>query len=583
MLRRSWFPLVAWLVLLVSVVSLYGSPARHRIGADSDVTAFNVKGRARGSDGDSWPAAGNRRTHKFKHTQVNAAAQGWLSAGDPNSDGSTTRAPDRSGWSLGKVGNWLQKVVDARKSWSRSSQSDPATQAPPGTTGLDPNPSGTAGSSPVPAGAAGTGGSTGGGSSTTGGGKVGSPVGSNAGAGPTGSGGSLTAVSVVPGSAAISGATSSVGSAGVTLTGNGTGDSAAVPPSPAPPGPLPQTRDPALWPFAATSPWNYPIGSKARYAPMVTGQGSQWDDLWLTDTNSIWIGTASDPMLSLYRDDRVGSTHYKRVQNVPAAATSVFLTSSDELNGGDTPSTWISADHLVAQDFQGTYYDQRTRSFHAAYGGLTDIDLKGNGWDQNTMALNGQGVDGSTASPGFPYFAGCIRQGELSRGLIPHALAYFTDPSYWSFNAPGGRGFVWPATQRDNLEAGQVGTQGNLYFGSLIALLPSFNVNALKTPEARTIALALQRYGAYTINSSPGWGNQGGIYMDGAVRADVPGYPEYTGPSSPDDYVNDMRIITHALQVVTNSHHDGGQPVGGVKLDGGDGALLAPLAPPFDR
>jgi hypothetical protein len=44
-----------------------------------------------------------------------------------------------------------------------------------------------------------------------------------------------------------------------------------------------------------------------------------------------------------------------------------------------------------------------------------------------------------------------------------------------------------------------------------------------------------------------------------------------------------MDAIARLLQVVTNGHSDGGAPKGGIKLDGGDGTLRAPLAPPFDR
>jgi hypothetical protein len=616
-LRRSWFPLSAWFVLLMSVATLYASPAHHRGNVNAGIAGLHITHHARWGAG-SWATA---REHRKTGSGPVAPSQDSSTAPNGDTGSVTTGSPSDppSGWSLGTAGNWLQQIVDARKSWTASSPSDPATPGPSGNPGPDPQPAGGTGSSLASGGtgggSGGTGsggkiaspagstpgggstgsGSTGGGSGSPGsGGKIASPAGSTPGGGSTGGGGSLTGTSPTPasggsgsdsgisgvGSAAISGATSGDGSTSTVASGGGPGGASSPPP---PPGQFPQTRDPAVWPFAATSPWNYPLGSNARYAPMVTGQGGRWETMWLTDTNSIWIGSPSDPLTSLYRDDRTGSPDYKRVQNVPAAAASFFPRDRSALNGGDTASAWISADHLVAQDFQGTYFDAATRAFHAAYGGLTDIDLKGNGWNQTTMALNNTGADGSTASPGFPYFAGCIRRGELGGGLIPHALAYFTDPSMWNISAPSGTGFVWPATQRDNLEGGQVGTQGNLYFGSLLALLPSFNVNALKTPEARTVAVALQRYGAYTINSAPGWGNQGGIYMDGSVRAEVPGYPEYSGPSNPDDYKNDMMIITRALQVVTNSHHNGQQPVGGVKLDGGDGALLAPLAPPFDR
>ena len=82
-----------------------------------------------------------------------------------------------------------------------------------------------------------------------------------------------------------------------------------------------------------------------------------------------------------------------------------------------------------------------------------------------------------------------------------------------------------------------------------------------------------RRYGSYGIDS----GSVGGVQLR----------LEYTArnelPSLAGAFLADLGVIATQLRVVTNSFHPGtgGPPDGGVRLHGGDGLLLAPLAPPF--
>ncbi len=210
--------------------------------------------------------------------------------------------------------------------------------------------------------------------------------------------------------------------------------------------------------------------------------------------------------------------------------------------------------------------------------GLTNVDLKGSGWGIEQMALGGKSCDGQTSAAGFPMTAGAIRPGELVNG-IRHSLAFITNPRMWNRHARTGAGHVWPAVSADagwNAPDGY-GYSGNLFMGSLVAIPPWVDVRTLGlvTSQARAIARALQDYGAYGRDSDGRVIAKLIITMDYTARSELPVGARFDA---------DLYIIARQLRVVTNSHSpSGGRPQGGVKIDGGDGTLGAPLAPPFDR
>ena len=114
------------------------------------------------------------------------------------------------------------------------------------------------------------------------------------------------------------------------------------------------------------------------------------------------------------------------------------------------------------------------------------------GWETGSgciFDLNGTGVlpdgVGSARASGFPLLAGLIWLAEIQRGYIDHALVMAYDFSCAEY--------VYPASTPDN--------SGGPYAipnGGHIQLDPSLDLDTLGlSPVARTIARALQEYGAY--------------------------------------------------------------------------------------
>jgi len=580
MVRRSWFPLCAWLVLLVSVVALYASPHHQRI-PDNDAVQTHKK---------------SAHTFDFHHSRGasghHVEAPSELASTD--NPPSAPEQPNGSGWSFGGTRDWwLQKVIDARRSWTGSTNSDPAASAPSGNAAKNPAQSGGAGGS-IGSGASSTGGggSSSGTSTTTGSASGGSgsgsgttiTTGSASGGSGSGSGtstttgsasggsgsGSGTGTSTPPvsagsgtatdtsGSGALGGATSGSGYSGGTSSATGSGgDSASAPP------PSGQGRDPALWPFAPTSPWNYPIGSNARYVGFnwrgnPGNQGSPYIGV-NANVSVVWVASSGDPMT------RILYNNMTFTQNVPGNAVAI---------GGELFATFVRPDHLAAID--GYYAQKQADGSWTLAGALINVDLKGKGYDLFTMCLPGGACNGETRAAGVPEFAGSIRPGELLNG-IPHALAFVVGGNYLN-KTPWGGGWVWPAvTADDGWQTSYNGqTVTNLYMGSMIAIPPSVDINSLGLvrQESINIAKALQQYGGYAVDR----GDPGTLeyIVDGSASEWVPWYND-------PNWNSDMKKISAVIRIVANSSNttDGTAPRNGVKLDGGDGSLRIPLAPSF--
>jgi hypothetical protein len=404
--------------------------------------------------------------------------------------------------------------------------------------------------------------------------------------------------------------------------------------------PLLTTRDPALWPFSVTSPWNFPLGSNAQFAmPVAFGSPSGkslphgFSSMGVNAAAwsiPVYVSSTTDPLRNHTRDDRNAQggcsvPHYCHrafptnsfLRHTPRAAEP-----ADGSNGhADAHLVLISPDHRTAMEGFGCRPDG-FGGFRCA-GSAVNVDLRGNGWDccgvwggdGHPAGTGGNGTaglwlaSGAAASPrpidvgtgarqlrmgtdGFCLAAatsslgGLIRAGELQNG-IHHALQVIADPSRWNRNARGrnhtGPSFVWPASSSDDPDNDQFATSGNLYEGALLAIPPTVDIERLKFRSAtnstklrvlRNIATAFQRYGGYGIDSGGVNGVQ--LRLEYTARHEL---PMLTG-----DFLADLGDIATQLRVVTNSFNpeNGGQPIGGVRLNGGDGRLLATLAPPFD-
>lgn len=396
------------------------------------------------------------------------------------------------------------------------------------------------------------------------------------------------------------------------------------------------TRDPALWPFSRTSPWNYPLGSNAQFAvPVAFGSPSGKNlsqGFSAMSVNAaawsipVYVSASTDPVRNHTREDRnaqggCSAPHYcPRVfptnrflrHTPPAAAPAV---------GSDAHLVIISPDRRTALEGFGCKPDGFS-GFQCA-GSAVNVDLLGNGWDccgvwggdghpagtagNGTSALwhgSGEaarprpvdaaagasqlrmGTDGFCLAAATSLLGGLIRTGELQNG-IGHALQVILDPSRWNRNAPGrkrnGAAFVWPASSSDNPASDQFATSGNMYEGAILAIPAAVDISQMKFRSSpnitklrilRNIATAFQQFGGYGIDSGSVAGVQ--LRLEYTARNEL---PELVG-----DFLADLGDIAAQLRVVTNSYNpeSGGPPIGGVRLHGGDGRLLGPLAPPFD-
>jgi hypothetical protein len=314
-------------------------------------------------------------------------------------------------------------------------------------------------------------------------------------------------------------------------------------------------RDPAFWPFATGSSWNYPIGSDAQYAQVVTSAGSGVRggaaniDQYTVPT---YVAASSDPVRNIY-DISTGSRVLKATVRVPSSAR---------------PSPGTDG-HLNIIDDTHTYVHELYHAQIDSNGDLTTWK-----YNKNDLRLNGAGFSswhGSVAA-GTSAAGGMIRKTEFSMGTgglktgIRHALqGVFYGPTFNRY-APGGRSFVWPASSSDNPSS--YGTVGNVFMGSLLAIPSWVDVNALgiTDPQVLEIARALQHYGVYIIDA----GNIGSNNV--VIRIDSQASGEIVSRSRFDSQI---AIPMRYLQVVTNSHLNGYAPA----VPGGGGTPLSPLAP----
>ncbi|TLZ53785.1 MAG: hypothetical protein E6K15_09885 [Methanobacteriota archaeon] len=181
-------------------------------------------------------------------------------------------------------------------------------------------------------------------------------------------------------------------------------------------------------------------------------------------------------------------------------------------------------------------------------------------WSQENESLFGTGTSGGHGGSMLSSIGGTIRLGELvPGGAIHHAMKVNLHGAedYYYDNVTGG--FRWPATTADGDASDSYhGTVPALREGSLLALPPSFDVNAmgLETEAAKILARAFQDYGAYTVDDAA-WSTYAiCTERSPAGRVDSEfetawGFP-INEPSLDVPWSRDMNRIFGALNVVDN-------------------------------
>ena len=142
-----------------------------------------------------------------------------------------------------------------------------------------------------------------------------------------------------------------------------------------------------------------------------------------------------------------------------------------------------------------------------------------------TTPIDGTGIPNVFGNgAGVSHLAGVIRVEEMAQGRINHALAFSTDNACRDV-------YRFPATKTD----GQSSQVDCVAEGARIQLDPAVNLNGLDlTPAERTLAEALQTYGAYAIDTG---GAAVAFYFEIAADAThVDPGSVYTGAGLSNDY-----------------------------------------------
>src|SRR4051812_31014102 len=260
--------------------------------------------------------------------------------------------------------------------------------------------------------------------------------------------------------------------------------------SPSPTTSVPRTRDPLRWPFARTSIWNTPIGTKARYVPAKIQNA-----LFGVDVDWFVVTRGSDPAVPVYvpgSSDEGRCTGRRRQAPVPSQARRrQHLPRSFLLpdTGGGVSSAFLQPDRKTLVSYGATARCTPGGALHGVWSGET--------------SLYGDGVAGGSAGSGMSSIGGSIRTGELTGSApIRHALRLDVGRRYLFHDAATG-GRRWPAVRAGaRARERYAGTVEALRMGALLALPPDATAARLgvRSKAGKKVLAALRDYGGYVVD-----------------------------------------------------------------------------------
>ena len=327
----------------------------------------------------------------------------------------------------------------------------------------------------------------------------------------------------------------------------------------------PGTRDPWLWPFAATSIWNMPIGSEAKLKPA----GFQVGEKLHTDIEHHIKVPAGSPIVEVKApyewNQRWPGTRVIGQMQVPADLIIADATATQMPNAC---SAFLMPDGRTIRQLEPTC---RLETGDAPIVGYLHNE------DQD---LYGDGIKGTHYGSGLSAIGGSIRKGELTSDQpIRHALKLNVwGRKYLYYDKKTDCGYVWPADRHDGYAAtgedAYGGSDPDLRMGSLLTIPQNVTAESLgiKTEVGKKIFYAVQNYGCYiaddTIGDNFGWSVENGVCEE-VVREY--GFKLDTSNSN-SQYFKDMMSLITNLYIVTNN-----SPTS----VGGGGTPCKPLAPDF--
>ena len=170
---------------------------------------------------------------------------------------------------------------------------------------------------------------------------------------------------------------------------------------------------------------------------------------------------------------------------------------------GAVPSAGSDGKLVVVDEQEGLVYDlwraqEVDGQWYAEWGGVYPLDGDGSSrhpaYGEGPYSVDeGEPLSRGTGS-GVSSLAGLLRVDELAAGDVDHALVFVTDAAC---GPPQTGPYRWPATTTD----GVVTDQACVPQGARLQLDPSLDLDALDlTPVERSVAEALQTYGAYAVD-----------------------------------------------------------------------------------
>jgi hypothetical protein len=351
----------------------------------------------------------------------------------------------------------------------------------------------------------------------------------------------------------------------------------------------PACRDPFLWPFAADSIWNTPIGSAAIYEPAGIYRDASGPlgppTSFHNDQELLVLSTSTDPLVDWMDDSG----------NFPGGCAARGPVRQQLPLPHDFVTDCVANNNAAAVLLPDNDTLVQMQPLYRPSAGGPIVAWWHHGAPQPfpwSNSVHGDGALGAHGGSGLSAIGGAIRLGELLPGAPPIAHALKLEVwahAYYFYNWSSGEYsscFTWPAVGCDSYYnvpgAGYNGTTTSMKPGALLAVPPAAAARvaaALKTEPARRVLAALRDYGGYLVDDTGSSAGGGALCMERGVTAELRAAYNVSvaieDPLSPRQgapLYDDLVEIFRALSVVVNN---------APHAVGGGGTPRAPPPPPF--